>query len=75
MGKREWHAKSIGGVLLRPPQDLWTGESCALVVKNKTYAQALEHLLSRGAKSDVATAVNTKETLTTLAILPDRSYM
>jgi len=65
-------------VLLRLPQDLWAGKYFALVVKNKAHAQALEHLLSRGAmpvEPDVAAAVNTKETLTTLVILPDRSYM
>jgi len=65
-------------VLLRPTQDLWAGKTFALVVKNKAHAQALAHVLSRGAmpvESDVAAAVNTKEFLTTLAILPDRSYM
>jgi len=64
--------------LLCPSQDLWAGKFFVLVVKNKAHAQALEHLLSRGAmpvESDNAAAVNTKETLTTLAILPDRSYM
>jgi len=42
--------------LLRPPQDLWAGKKFALVVKNKAHAQAVEHLLSRGAmpvESDV----------------------
>jgi hypothetical protein len=70
--------KVLEVVLLRPPQDLWAGKIFALVVKNKAHAQALEHLLSRGAmpvEPDVAADVNTKETLTTLAILPDRSYM
>jgi len=69
--------KVLEVVLLRPPQDLWAGKFFALVVKNKAHAQALEHLLSRGAmpiESDVVAAVNTKEIITTLAILPDRSY-
>ena len=65
-------------VLLRPPQDLLAGKMFALVVKNKAHAQALEHLLLRGVMpvdSHVAAAVNTKETLTTIAIQQDRSYM
>jgi hypothetical protein len=44
------------------------------VVKIKAHAQALEHLLSCGAmpaELNVTAGVDTKETLTTLALLPD----
>jgi len=68
----------LEAVLLRPPQDLWAGKHLVLVVKNKARAQALEHLLSRGAmpaELNVAAGVDTKETLTTLALLSDKAYM